>query len=141
MIGQGDLSPVKIGDCLRHSDTVQDLFGIFPVQGQYSGGTPVIKVIHVVDQCIKIPILFQIEIIGEKFFIKNIRFSQCIDLSNLPLAMHDLIADGFFLSLHLAASSLTGVILSCFFSANKEESSFENPKLLSPFIPDLPSLF
>ena len=44
--------------------------GIFSIQRENPGGAPVIKIIHVVDQRIKIPLLFQIKIIGEKFFVK-----------------------------------------------------------------------
>ena len=50
-----------------------------------------IKIIHVVDQRIKIPLLFQIKIIGEKFFVKNQCLSSGVDLCDFYHRSHQLV--------------------------------------------------
>ena len=65
--------------------------GIFSIQRENPGGAPVIKIIHVVDQRIKIPLLFQIKIIGEKFFVKNQCLSSGVELCDFYHRSHQLI--------------------------------------------------
>ena len=63
VIRDRDIGSVFICDRLHGSDTVEDLFCIFAVKRQQSAGTPVVKIVQVIQPGVEIVFRFQIKII------------------------------------------------------------------------------
>ena len=90
-IGQGDPGAFPIRNGLLHPDAVQNLLRVLPVQRQNAGGAPVIKIRHIIDQCINIRLFFQVQIVGQKRAVIDLTPPGSIDSRYPSVHMHNFI--------------------------------------------------
>ena len=89
VIGNGDGGTVAIRHGLLGSDAVQDLLGEPAIQGQDTGGTPIVEIVQVVEPRVQIIRRLQIEIVGHKGRGIDRAGAVLADGRDLAILVHD----------------------------------------------------